>query len=238
CSVTKSIEVSVVPNSIPEGEVEQSLSEGQILADLEVEGENLTWYIDEELTTEIPDTTQIAFDTFYYVTQTIDGCESEALKITVRDALHGSCDYYTIRNGTDWSNGITNQDKGAIIEGDLTLTEDLTACELLLNSGILTVNSGVTLTVKGVIENTQSATNFIVENGANLIQTDDVDNIGAITVYKNSSDIKHLDYTIWSSPVEGQGLKAFSPQTLWYRIYTYTPAADPANDQWSQVFDT
>src|SRR5690606_29882183 len=164
-------------------------------------------------------------------------CISEAA-VTTACVLSGSCDTYTIWNGTDWSNGIPNQDKRAIIEGDLTLTEDLTACELLLNSGILTVNSGVTLTVKGVIENTQSATNFIVENGANLIQTDDVDNIGAITVYKNSSDIKHLDYTIWSSPVEGQGLKAFSPQTLWYRIYTYTPAADPANDQWSQVFDT
>src|SRR5690606_39820030 len=60
--------------------------------------------------------------------------------------LSGNCDSYTIWNGTDWSNGIPNQDKRAIIEGDLTLTEDLTACELLLNSGILTVNSGVTLT--------------------------------------------------------------------------------------------
>src|SRR5690606_11901415 len=164
-------------------------------------------------------------------------CISEAA-VTTACVLSGSCDTYTIWNGTDWSNGIPNQDKRAIIEGDLTLTEDLTACELLLNSGILIVNSGLTLNVKRVVENTQSATNFIVENGANLIQTDDVDNIGAITVYKNSSDIKHLDYTIWSSPVEGQGLKAFSPQTLWYSIYTYTPAVDPANDQWSHVFDT
>src|SRR5690606_13439654 len=105
-------------------------------------------------------------------------CISEAA-VTTACVLSGSCDTYTIWNGTDWSNGIPNQDKRAIIEGDLTLTEDLSACELLLNSGILTVNSGLTLTVKGVIENTQSATNFIVENGANLSHTDDVDNIGA-----------------------------------------------------------
>ncbi|MFA5557726.1 MAG: choice-of-anchor Q domain-containing protein, partial [Flavobacteriaceae bacterium] len=155
CAISKTIEVSEIPKNAPEGEVKQSLSEGQTLADLEVVGENLTWYTDEELTTAIPDTTQVVFGENYYVTQTIEECESEALIIKVKSVLSGSCDSYTIWNGSVWSNGAPDTTKRAIIEGDLTLTEDVTACEVLLNSGTLTVSSGATLTVNGVIENTQ-----------------------------------------------------------------------------------
>src|SRR5690606_22880514 len=103
-------------------------------------------------------------------------CISEAA-VTTACVLSGSCDSYTIWNGSVWSNGAPDTTKRAIIEGDLTLTEDVTACEVLLNSGTLTVSSGATLTVNGVIENTQSATNFMVESGANLIQVDDVENV-------------------------------------------------------------
>lgn len=71
----------------PIGETTQTLLEGQTLADLIVEGDNLTWYADAELTTELPETTEVVDGTTYYVTQTIDGCESEALAITVEVTL-------------------------------------------------------------------------------------------------------------------------------------------------------
>ena len=35
-----------------------------------------------------------------------------------------------------------------------------------------------------------------------------------------------LDYSLWSSPVSGQKLKAFSPNTLDNRFYTYNPASN------------
>jgi|ADGO01.1.fsa_nt_gi hypothetical protein len=63
----------------PTGETTQTLTEGQTLADLVVGGANLTWYSDASLTEEIPATTEAVDGTTYYVTQTIDGCESEAL---------------------------------------------------------------------------------------------------------------------------------------------------------------
>lgn len=128
-------------------------------------------------------------------------------------------------NGTAWSNGIPNLTKKVIIDGDLTLTTDVTACELLLNSGVLTVNPDVSLTVNGEVVNTQNANNFIVQNNANLIQVDDVENTGAITVERNAV-IKHLDYTIWSSPVMAQDLQEFSPQTLPNRIRIYNESTD------------
>lgn len=76
----------------PDGESEQELLLGQTLADLDVEGDNLTWYSDEELTTEIPDTTEAIDGTTYYVTQTVGNCISPALDImvTVTDPCAGT----------------------------------------------------------------------------------------------------------------------------------------------------
>src|SRR5690606_38377634 len=51
------------------------------------EGENLTWYADQELTLEIGADTVAVDGTTYYVTQTIDECTSEALAITVEVTL-------------------------------------------------------------------------------------------------------------------------------------------------------
>ncbi|MFA7649297.1 MAG: GEVED domain-containing protein [Flavobacteriaceae bacterium] len=142
------------------------------------------------------------------------------------------CVVYTVWNGTEWSNGEPDIAKRAIIEGNLTITEDMTACEVYVHSGVIVINSGATLTVRGEIINIQEANNFVVQNNANLIQIENISNTGNIKVYRNSSLIKHLDYTSWSSPVTGQGLRAFSPETLWYRIYDY----NTTTDQWVQVF--
>ncbi|MFA5555755.1 MAG: hypothetical protein WDA29_01475 [Flavobacteriaceae bacterium] len=165
------------------------------------------------------------------ITDSVTECSvvSDCYAVTVENL---SCTAQTLWNGTEWSNGLPDADKKAVIEGDLTVTGTMVACELLLNSGIVTISSGAVLTVNGAIENTQSPENFIVQNGANLIQTYDVENTGEIKVYKNSSQIKHLDYTLWASPVSGQGLRAFSEETLWYRIYDY----NGQDDVWEQVF--
>jgi hypothetical protein len=40
-------------------------------------------------------------------------------------------------------------------------------------------------------------------------------------VKRNSSALKRLDYTVWSSPVDGQNIFAFSPLTTSNRFYTY-----------------
>lgn len=132
-----------------------------------------------------------------------------------------SCDETTIWNGTAWSNGAPTLSKKVIIQGDLTIIDNTEACEVIVQSGVVTLSSDVTLTVRGTIDNLLAANNFVVANEANLIQIEDVQNNGAIKVYRNSEPIKHLDYTIWSSPVAGQVLQGFSPQTLPHRIYTY-----------------
>src|SRR5690606_854422 len=68
---------------VPTGDTEQVLNEGDTLANLEVDGENLVWYVDEDLTEEIEDTTLAVDGVTYYVVSETDECQSEALAITV-----------------------------------------------------------------------------------------------------------------------------------------------------------
>lgn len=156
----------------------------------------------------------------------------------VNKCFAGNCESYTIWNGTSWSNGLPDNTKRVIVRNDLTITSDVTACELLLQAGIVNVNSGATFTVEGEIHNTQTAANFIVESDASLIQFQNVENIGDITVKRNSFPLYRQDYTLWSSPVAGQNLRAFSPQTLFNRFSSYDTSLGANGEYVQEIFTT
>jgi autotransporter-associated beta strand protein len=125
-----------------------------------------------------------------------------------------------------------------INSGNYTLNNSKTLSEdLILSTGTaLTVPSTINLTVgDDLITNGGSVT---VQNNANLIQNGSTnDNSGTITVFRNSASLFKLDYTLWSSPVAGQNLLDFSPDTMTNRFYTYnsgsnvySPISPSAND--------
>lgn len=107
-----------------------------------------------------------------------------------------------------------------------------TAKSLTLATGTFTVATGTSLTIENEIVNNLAAANFIVENNANLIQNNEQAslNADAITVYRDSSPLYRQDYTLWASPVTGQNLLGFSPNTLASRFYIYDSAADQYDD--------
>src|SRR5690606_741263 len=82
CSVSSSVEITVHSTETPVGESEQVLTEGQTLADLVVEGENLVCYADEDLTDMIPNTTVPVTRICYVYTGAVD-CTSGAVAINV-----------------------------------------------------------------------------------------------------------------------------------------------------------
>ncbi|MGQ3085779.1 GEVED domain-containing protein [Flavobacterium sp.] len=100
----------------------------------------------------------------------------------------------------------------------------------------LTVEADATMIVHG--GNALNITNAVIveedgslvlDNYAHLLQGENVTtnpNQGEITVKRLSSPLFRLDYTIWSSPVEDQMLKTFSPETMDNRFYTYKEAND------------
>ncbi len=129
----------------------------------------------------------------------------------------------------EWLGGVepTIEDD-VTIEGTLVITEELSAKSITVAEGAsCTVATGATLTVDEAIENNGT---FVVASGANLIQNSTDVNEGTFVVKRNAT-IKHLDYTIWSSPVIGQGLQAFSPNTLANRITLY----NTTNNTWTPV---
>jgi hypothetical protein len=138
-----------------------------------------------------------------------------------------------IWDGDSWSN-VTGPTASieAVIEGTYStaLSGGFTAKKLTLTSGSFTVNANTNVTVVDEVVNDMTAADFVVESNANLLQGGTINNnSGNITVRRESAAIKRLDYTLWSAPVTGQGLYAFSKFTLPNRFYVY----DSSNDTYS-----
>jgi hypothetical protein len=140
--------------------------------------------------------------------------------ITVPDAI-------VYNNG--W-NGTPTLDTAVEIRSNLTLSQDLQVCSCQVKANAtVTVPTGKTLTVKNKLTVDTDATVFIADNAA-LVQIEKVQNEGSVIMNKNSNPLYRLDYTLWSAPVSGQNLLAFSPQTMANRFYEYKYALDVATN--------
>jgi hypothetical protein len=129
--------------------------------------------------------------------------------------------------GVSWSNGAPSGTKSVVFDGaTATIGADLSACSLrLTNNATVTVSSGFNVSLNGKLT-VDSGSTFTLNNNANLMQNTTLANSGNIVVRRNSSALKRLDYTLWSSPVTGQGLYAFSPFTFANRFYVYNTATN------------
>ncbi|RYD86891.1 MAG: hypothetical protein EOP50_21680, partial [Sphingobacteriales bacterium] len=144
----------------------------------------------------------------------------------------------TIWNGSAWSNGVPDSATTTFITGNYTASSNLNACTVTVsNNAVVNIPTGFDVTLNGAL--TVSSGSFTLENNANFLQTTSAANSGNIVVKRNSSAIKRQDYTLWSSPVTGQNLLAFSPLTVvtpTSRFYqynsstnTYNPIASPGS---------
>src|SRR5690606_22221038 len=182
--------------------------------------------------------------TYYYVVRAVAGEETSVNSNQVEVETEAAPTAIVWTTGNVWSNGDgPTIDDDAIIEGDLTLAENLYAKTLTVAAGgKITVSANKVLTVDGAIINEAGAANFVVENDGILIQNTDAENTGAITVKRNSNPMFRLDYTLWSSPVADMRLVGFSSVsptspaagngTLWTRVYTLGETA------WEQVWNS
>ena len=142
----------------------------------------------------------------------------------------------TIWENNEWSNGLPTLDKKVVINGFLEWNDNvLEAYELVINNeGWLVVKSGSGINVQSEIINNGQANQMIIEDDAFVLQNDEVSNIGQVIFRKKSRPMYRNDMSIWSSPVLGQGIRAFSPETLYYRIWDY----DEYNTTYRSIFST
>lgn len=135
----------------------------------------------------------------------------------------------TTWNGTAWSDGAPDAATTAFVTGAYTVSSNFNACTLTVsNNAAVTVLSGFDVTLNGALTVNAGST-FTLQNNANLLQVTNAANAGNIIVKRNSSALKRQDYTLWSSPVDGQNLLAFSPLTVvspTSRFYNYNTATN------------
>ncbi len=132
---------------------------------------------------------------------------------------------------SNWSCGAPGLGIDVTIPSGSTVVIDADAAAASLNIGsgaTVTVVSNFDLTVKNAVAVAESG-QLILQNNANLIQVNNAVNSGKIVVNRNSSALKRQDYTLWSSPVQGQNLLEFSPLTLTNRFYTYNTETNVYN---------
>jgi len=176
-------------------------------------------------------------NTTYYYRVRANGVNSSSVNSLRGDVKTGA---ENIWDGTAWTPGPAPTAVDiAIIQGDYNTQTNgtFTAGSMRVDSGVFTIASGTNLTVQNelVIDNELNAEGqieggqFNIENNANLIQVNDVNNSGLISVTKNSARVFRLDYAMWSSPVSGETLKGFSPNTLDNRFYIYNPVSNAYN---------
>lgn len=72
---------------VPTASATQSFNAGDTLANLSVTGTNLQWYSSSSGGTTLPISTVLVNGTTYYVSQTVNGCESSRVTITVTQNL-------------------------------------------------------------------------------------------------------------------------------------------------------
>jgi PKD repeat protein/photosystem II stability/assembly factor-like uncharacterized protein len=132
------------------------------------------------------------------------------------------CATTTTWNGTVWSNGAPSLTKTVVLSGNYISSGDLSACTLTVtNNSQITFNAGHTLIVDGNVT-VDAGSTLSIENNAALRQVNDnATNSGTIIVKRDATAMNRLDYTAWSSPVIGQQLQSFSPNTVSTRFYEY-----------------
>ena len=124
-------------------------------------------------------------------------------------------------NGAIWSLGTPTVDQNIVFAGNYSEAVNVLGCGCTLSSGVITIPSGNSITLKNAI--TGSAT-LTLENNASLIQTDPTAiNTANIIAKRNTTPIIHDDFTYWSSPTTGaQTLRDFSPTTQDDKFFTFT----------------
>ena len=139
-----------------------------------------------------------------------------------------------IHNGTNWVDGVPNNETGIRIDNNYTISDDMEVCSCTVSAGkTLTIQDGKTLII---LENivVEAGAKIVLENNGSLVQIDDnATYTGALNSFemkRNSQPVFRLDYTYWSSPVKensGFTLSNLSPQTMFNKFLKWNHAGTP-----------
>ena len=105
----------------------------------------------------------------------------------------------------------------------------------LLTGAILQVNPTYSLTVTDVVK-VNSGAQFLVKDSADLIQINNVVNVGNINMERITQPIYRFDYTYWGSPMTQASnftLGLLSPNTLSDKYFSWNPTVSNSFGTWN-----
>ncbi|GEP51431.1 hypothetical protein FNO01nite_21030 [Flavobacterium noncentrifugens] len=132
-----------------------------------------------------------------------------------------------IWNGLTWTPGAPTATTKAIIQGPYNTSlngGNITACQCEIKAGgSVTIADGNYFNLGSELDNNGTLT---IDNNGSLVQhNDSAINKGSVKVKRNSTPMRAFDFTYWSSPVAGQIMNVFSPETRFDKFYSYDPVA-------------
>ena len=137
----------------------------------------------------------------------------------------------TVWNGETWSLGLPTATIDAVLTADPI--ESFTAKKVFVANANVVVPTGVTITVENNLEVFAGAS-ITFENGSYFLQNSEKQNIGQVTYKVTSVPMHRNDMSQWSSPVAGQQIRSFSPETLFNRFWSY----DEATTQYTPILSS
>lgn len=158
----------------------------------------------------------------------MDGTVRFSGATNARPFASGTVEYYGVSQTVTTGNYYNLLFSGA--SGVYTMTSDIDVANTLnVTNGAVTLQDGYTLSVGDAVTVVNPG-KLTIENNATILQTTYTgNNIGDVTIKRNTTPVLEYDSTYWSSPTTGtQTLYNFSPLTDPNRYNTY----DTVNDAW------
>jgi hypothetical protein len=109
----------------------------------------------------------------------------------------------------------------------------------ILNGGVLEIDTTNGLTLTDIV-NVNPGGQFLIRDDADLVQINNVNNIGIVNVERITPPVYRFDYTYWSSPLtlasnfKLGGVGGLSPATQPDKYYSWTPTIGNSFGGWAQ----
>ena len=140
----------------------------------------------------------------------------------------------TLWDGSTWSNGTPTSQLNAVVFGEFTVNNSITAKSLAVGSGaVLIIETGEYFEVAEHIDNNGT---IHVENQGALVQTGTATNTGDGTyiIEKSGFSASANHFNVWASPMPGQQITNVFDRANLYDIFVF----DAQNQQWKYDYGT
>lgn len=215
---TQNIIISSVANATLNSPQEFCFQDNATLNNIAITGQNITWYDAQTNGNILPYTTALVDGTNYYATQTINGCESDRIPVTI--VIHNTpapTTTQTVQSFCSTENATLNSI--SINGSNIIWYDSINSTAPLSNTTLLT--DGTTYYASQTLNNCESINRLAIT--IQLINTLNANNYSEIICDEQNNNIENVDLSVYESNL----LNSIG------NIYTYYNSLNGAENQLS-----